>query len=160
MTPWQQIAFDDPITDSAAFTELNTVGAKFGRYAGDWRVVVIVDATEGIIEAWPCWHVSVVYGEFIRGVARPALPLAAWSRLRMRFAQRLIRKHLAGVGDPLSESIALPGQLIKRAAETNRAPPCGLAGRRRMTVDEVRECFAAQAGVVARLNPTFGMLNG
>jgi hypothetical protein len=101
-----------------------------------WRVALVLDATPGTPEAWPCWHACAIYGEIAGGALQPARPLVLWDRHMRRQAVWLLRKALAGLGVAETERMADARETIAEAQRRNLPPAVGLSGRRRLTIDE------------------------
>lgn len=175
MTPYQQAALAHPCLAAEDFNRAEVIGATTHWERG-FRVTVIVDAVDtsaGVAEQWPAWHVNVtLVGELTaasrkeKGHAHPARPLGNWGALRERGALFIVRRELADVGYADTERIVDKAQALRNwttwcisHAEARSQPPVAVYGRRKLTMEEAEACFATQRHVLARLNPTYAMLN-
>lgn len=169
MTPYQLAAFKLPCCGPDDFNRPGTSHWERG-----FRVTMIVDAvpeSAGVAESWPAWMVLVVLdGELSaphrrdKGKAHPARALGNWGALKERQALHIVRRELAGVGYPETETLVDKQQAIRNwrawsLSNPNVQPPVGVYGRRKMTQDEAEECFRDRREVLARLNPTYALLN-
>jgi hypothetical protein len=151
---WCAYALEHPVTD------LEQVNSNPHHHqVGAWRIAVVVDATANMVEGWPCWHVSVIYGEQQAGQLRPAIPLQLWTRAIRRAAPRIIRGVLRHVGEPITERITDPTELLAEHERRGGGEPhAALHGRRHLTHDEAGALLRNAPGAMERINPTFARL--
>jgi hypothetical protein len=190
MTAAQRTAFARPCITMEA--------AQDGRYnrivdeqPGDtaWRVCVIVDASPHTPERWPCWHVTLVWGELRKGLAGPAravfeyardvprIGLAAgdipapetrwitggprsWPNMRFRKAEALMRHELAGVGNEGSLTISTREALEAGARALGLLPHEVRGVSGRCRLTLQEACSCLSRGALAAIDPGILMLTG